>query len=85
MLAMARARGIRVKLTVEHFRSIGGGPQAWADKPLHNAANGGPAESIADFFDGERSRAQFRKKIAWFASRFGERPEIYRVGALERD
>src|SRR3954454_4942174 len=29
MLAMAARRDIRVKLTLEHFRSIGGGPQAW--------------------------------------------------------
>lgn len=77
MLAFARRRGIRVKMTLEHFRSIGGGPQAWADKPLHNVSNGGPAESIADFFDGERSRAQFRKKLDWHAARFGARPEIF--------
>jgi hypothetical protein len=77
MLAMARQRRIRVKMTLEHFRSIGGGPQQWADKPLHNAANGGTAQSIADFFDGEKSRAQFRKKIEWFAGRFGDRPEVF--------
>jgi hypothetical protein len=77
MLVLARRRGIRVKMTLEHFRSIGGGPQAWADKPLHHVSNGGPAESIADFFDGERSRSQFRRKLDWFAARFGNRPEIF--------
>jgi hypothetical protein len=77
MLSMARSRGIRVKMTMEHFRSIGGGPQPWADKPLHHVSNGGTAESIADFFDGEKSRARFRNKIAWYAKRFGDRPEIF--------
>jgi hypothetical protein len=77
MLAMAKRRGIRVKMTIEHFRSIGGGNQPWADKPLHHVSNGGTAESIADFFDGEKSRAQFRKKLAWMAKRFGDRTEIY--------
>jgi hypothetical protein len=77
VLELCRARGIRVKMTLEHFRSIGGGRQAWADKPLHHVANGGTAESIADFFDGERSRARFREKIAWFGRRFGVREEIY--------
>ena len=77
MLAMARQRGIRVKMTMEHFRSIGGGPQPWADKPLHHVSRGGTAESIADVFDGEKSRAQFRKKIEWFAARFGGRPEVF--------
>jgi hypothetical protein len=77
MLDLARARGLRVKMTIEHFRSIGGGPQAWADKPLHHASNGGPAESIADFFDGDRPRAQFRKKLDWYAARYASRPEIF--------
>ncbi len=77
MLAMAARRGIRVKLTLEHFRSIGGGPQPWADKPLHHVSNGGTAESIAAFFDGEPSRARFRKKLDWFAGRFGARPEVF--------
>jgi len=77
LLAMARQRNIRVKLTLEHFRSIGGGPQGWADRPLHNVANGGTATSIADFFDGENSRNQFRKKLDWYAGRFGNRPEVF--------
>lgn len=77
MLALCAARGIRVKMTLEHFRSIGGGNQPWADKPLHHVSNGGTAESIADWFDGEKSRAQFRNKIRWYAARFGARPEIF--------
>lgn len=77
MLEMARARGIRVKMTIEHFRSIGGGPQAWADKPLHHVSNGGAAASVADWFDGERSRLQFRGKLDWLASRFPDRHEIF--------
>ena len=76
-LEMCSARGIKVKLTIEHFRSIGGGPQSWADKPLHHIDNGGTARSIADFFDGEPSRARFREKIAWLKKRFGDRPEVF--------
>jgi hypothetical protein len=77
LLEMCRKRGIRVKMTLEHFRSIGGGNQRWADKPLHNNVNGGPAASIADFFDGEASRAQFRRKIRWYADRYGDEPIVY--------
>src|SRR6478672_7925081 len=57
LLAMCKRHGIRVKLTMEHFRSIGGGKQSWADEPFRNVANGGIAQSMADFFDGEASRA----------------------------
>ena len=77
LFEMCGRHGIRVKLTMEHFRSIGGGKQSWADDPLHNIANGGTAQSMADFFDGEPSRAQFRSKIEWYGKRFGDRPEIY--------
>ena len=77
MLDLCRKYGIRVKLTMEHFRSIGGGRQAWADKPLHNVANGGTAQSVADFFDGEPSREQFKRKIAWYGKRYGDQPVIY--------
>jgi hypothetical protein len=77
LLEMCRNYNIRVKLTMEHFRSIGGGRQAWADKPLHNVANGGPAQSMADFFDGEPSRAQFKRKIQWYGQRYGDQPIVY--------
>ena len=77
-LALCRRRGIRAKLTLEHFRTIGEPTrQKWADKPLHNVSNGGSARSIADFFDGEASRAQFRRKLDWFAKRFGSDPAVY--------
>jgi hypothetical protein len=77
MLELCRKYGIRVKLTMEHFRSIGGGRQPWADKPLHNVANGGPALSMADFFAGEASRAQFKSKIEWYRKRYGDQPVVY--------
>ncbi len=80
MLEMCRERGIRAKLTLEHFRTIGDdvpNKKSWNDKPLHHADNGGTATSIADFFDGEASRALFRKKIRWFADRYGDDPIIY--------
>jgi hypothetical protein len=77
LLEMCRAHHIRVKMTLEHFRSIGGGPQPWADNPLYNVRNGGPAESMADFFAGEASRQAFRKKIAWYGERFGSPPIVY--------
>ena len=78
LLALAGKYGIRLKLCLEHFRSLD--PkyhQKWAAKPMHLTANGGPAAHTADFIDGERSRAQFKRKLAWYAQRFGARPEIF--------
>jgi len=78
MLELCRRYGIRVKMTMEHFRSLTEPTkQTWAARPLHHVSQGGPAQSIADFFDGEASREQFRRKIRWFAARYGGREEIY--------
>jgi len=77
LLGLCRQHGIRVKMTLEHFRTIGEPGKGWADKPLHHVSRGGPAQSIADFFDGEAPRAQFRQKIRWYAERYGDQPIIY--------
>ena len=76
LLDLCRKYNIRVKLTMEHFRSIGGGRAAF-DKPLHHISNGGPALSIAAFFDGEASRGQFKRKIQWYRKRYGDQPIVY--------
>lgn len=77
LLAHAAARGIRVKLCMEHFRHLGEGSQKWAAQPLHLQQNGGPARDTADFFNGEAGRRQFQEKIAWYARRIGPRPEVF--------
>lgn len=77
LLSLARKYHIRVKMTIEHFRSIESGGREWAVKPLHHISRGGPATSIADFFDGERSREQFKKKLVWYAKRYGDEPMVY--------
>ena len=64
-------------MCLEHFRHLGGGRQSWAAKPLHLVANGGTATNISDFFDGTASREQFKKKLAWFAHRFGDNPTVF--------
>lgn len=77
MLAIAARQDIRVKLCIEHFRHLGDGRQAWAAKPLHLVTNGGTATNIGDFFNGKASREQFKKKLAWFAQRFGDNPSVF--------
>ncbi len=77
LLATARRLGLRVKLCLEHFRTLEGGRQPWAQKPLHLVSNGGTAASIADFFDGRPSREQFKKKLAWYQARYGSDPVVF--------
>jgi hypothetical protein len=79
-LDLARRLGIRVKLTVEHFREVdvSGKPrQKWANKELHHADRGGTATGMEDWVAGEDSRAQFRRKLEGYAARYKDRPEIF--------
>jgi len=77
LLELARRRGIRLKLCLEHFRHIGDGPQPGFAKTLHHVAQGGPAEKTADFFDSPRCREQFKRKLAWYRDRYGDDPIVF--------
>ncbi|MFH1719722.1 MAG: family 16 glycosylhydrolase [Planctomycetota bacterium] len=77
VLEMARQHNIRVKMTIEHFRHFFRDTQSWAAKPIHHVSRGGPAQDIDDFFQGRASREQFKKKLRWYADRYGSDPVIF--------
>lgn len=77
VLDMARRHNVRVKMTIEHFRHFFRDRQQWAAKPLHHVSRGGPAKDIDDFFQGRASREQFKKKLKWYADRYGDDPVIF--------
>jgi hypothetical protein len=75
LVAMARKYNVRLKLTLEHFRNLE--QKRGFGKSIHHISQGGPAESITDFFTGPRSRDQFKKKLDWYAERYGSDPVIF--------
>ncbi len=77
VLALARKYNIRVKMTLEHFRHLGDGKQTWAGKPIYRVSQGGPAKDIADFFANSASRDQFKRKLDWYAQRYGDDPTVF--------
>jgi len=77
VLDMARRHNIRVKMTIEHFRHFFRETQRWAAKPIHHVSQGGPAKDMDDFFQGKRSREQFKKKLDFYADRYGDEPAIF--------
>lgn len=78
LLDLARRHGIRLKLTLEHFRSLDpNSKQKWTQKLLHRTDQGGPATDMNDFFTNARSQAQFKAKLAWLTQRFGNNPTIF--------
>jgi hypothetical protein len=79
LLTLARRYGIRVKMTIEHFREIDPNDvrQSWASKPLHHVSRGGTAKNMPDWLANDKSRVQFRQKLAWLQKRFGDQPIIF--------
>jgi len=77
LFALARQYGVRVKLCTEHFRHLGEGNQPWAARAMYLKENGGPAENTTDFFTGEAGRAHYKKKLQWYADRYGSDPIVF--------
>ena len=78
VLALAKRYGIRTKLCIEYFRSLDPNyKQKWGQKLLHRTDRGGPATDMNDFFTNDRSRTQFKAKLAWLAQHFGNDPTIF--------
>ena len=75
LLATARLYGLRVKMTLEHFRNFD--DKRGFGKSIHHVSQGGPAENVTDFFTGARSREQFKNKLNWYAQRYGSDPIIF--------
>ena len=79
MLAIARKHGIRVKMTIEHFRDIDptSSRQRWAIKRLHHDSRGGLAKTMAGWIESAEARRQFIRKLEFLASRYRDDSTIY--------
>ena len=75
VIELARKHNIRLKLTLEHFRTLEG--DGWASKSTYNTANGGFATDMTDFFTGEAGREHFLRKLDWYQDRIGDDPIIF--------
>lgn len=84
VLDRAAERGIRLKLTLEHFRHVVPHPQderftgsvSFVRSHMHPDC-GGPAPTIDAVFDDEACRKAFCRKLDFFAERIGEHPGVF--------
>lgn len=79
LLARARRRGVRLKLCLDHARTVRAAVQVEAfpgaarfDKPVWARDAGGPADTLAEYLDGVDGRANFLRRLEWFAALAGE-------------
>ncbi len=79
MLAIARKHGIRVKMTIEHFREIDPAHprQSWAVKAVHHTSRGGLANTMEEWMESPAARKQFVGKLEFLAARYRDNPTVY--------
>jgi hypothetical protein len=72
-IEMARENHLRIKMTLEHFRSITNeeNPQPWATKSAYHTANGGPLDSVRQYLTTKEGRQLFLNKIDYYKKRYG--------------
>ncbi len=69
-LDAANRLGLRVKMCIDQFRSVGPTGGLPFNKSLHHVSRGGSARTTADFFDQPACREQFKRKLAWLTDRY---------------
>lgn len=81
VLEMAASRNIHANLCMEHFRSLDPKPDIFPGaanfgNPLHHQSQGGPANSMDEFWSSPESRSRFKKKLGFLLDRWGNLPQI---------
>lgn len=84
VLEHAWKQGVRLKLTIDLFRTIGEAPQAETfpgavsfSKPNFHILNGGPFLNMDDYLTSEKGRAHFLRKLDWLSARYEGHPGIF--------
>jgi hypothetical protein len=70
---MARKYGLRIKMTLEHFRSLTPeeNNQPWAMKSVYHTSKGGPLDSIRQYLRSDEGRSLFLRKVDFYKKHFG--------------
>ncbi|MDD4017844.1 MAG: DUF5060 domain-containing protein [Kiritimatiellae bacterium] len=71
-LGLAKTNGIRVMVCIDSFNILRDKPpyDCWKDSP-HNAANGGPLQTPADFWASAEMDRLYRNKLRYLVARYG--------------
>lgn len=72
-IEMARKYKLRIKITLEHFRSVTleENSQKWATKFVYHSSNGGPLDSIRQYLVSSEGQRLFLDKIDFYKKRYG--------------
>ena len=72
-IEMARENKLRIKMTLEHFRSltVEENNQPWAMKSVYHKSNGGPLDSIRQYLISYEGKQLFLRKVDFYRERYG--------------
>jgi hypothetical protein len=72
-IEMARENHLRIKITLEHFRSLTTeeNPQSWATKFIYHTSKGGPLDSIRQYLTTKEGNKLFLDKADFYMNRYG--------------
>lgn len=72
-IELARKYHLRIKLTLEHFRSITleENPQQWATKSAYHKSHGGPFDSVRQYLTSTEGDRLFLNKVDFYQKRYG--------------
>ena len=72
-IEMARENKLRIKITLEHFRSVTmeENSQSWATKFIYHTSHGGPLDSIRQYLTSEAGHKLFLDKVDFYHKRYG--------------
>ncbi len=82
ILVLAREHNIKVKFCLEHFRKLTDSPAAFKgsvpfDRPVYHSSNGGPVETMEDFFLTQAGREAYLNRLKFFSDRYKNDPIIF--------
>lgn len=72
-IEMARKYHLKIKLTLEHFRSIAlkENAQQWATKFAYHTSRGGPLDSVRQYLTSKEGEKLFLNKVNFYHKRYG--------------
>jgi hypothetical protein len=72
-IEMARENHLRIKITLEHFRSLTleENDQPWATKFIYHTSHGGPLDSIRQYLTSGQGQKLFLDKADFYRNRYG--------------
>ncbi len=72
-IEMARENHLRIKITLEHFRSVTmkENPQSWATKFVYHTSQGGPLDSVSQYLTSSAGHKLFLDKVDFYQKRYG--------------